>query len=289
MVMVERKIQKNKLIVDNALKSFLIPEKIGESNLSEALKYCVLGGGKRIRAFLVREFAQMYGGSDEAALQFALAVELGHAASLIHDDMPCMDNSDIRHGRESCHVRYGEAEALLAGDALLILSFELVNDISKIDAEVIRYAVKVLSQNAGVKGLCYGQEQDLAKSCNNLEELYALYDLKTGSPIYVASVFGYLSSNKIPEEKELERISRYAKMVGRIFQVKDDLLDATKTNAEIGKSSGIDMRNGTKTILTYMSVQEANEKMRFWAEKAAQIFNNPILMALPFYLAEREK
>jgi len=289
MTEIRERIQQNKTTIDDALSECLSIEKVGNSRVAEAVRYSVLGGGKRLRSFLVHEFSGIFGGLSDAALQFSLAVELGHAASLIHDDLPCMDNSELRHGKPSCHVRFGEDVAVLAGDALLSMAFELVNANPYVSAEVARYAVQFLSKKSGLHGMCLGQDMDLAKKCNSLNELEVLYDLKTGSSMQVAVLFGFLSSNKIPNDTELSSMMNYAKKLGYIFQMKDDILDVLGNNLELGKSSGSDARNGTKTILSFMTLHEANKKIEILAEEASQIFKDPILMELPFYLVKREK
>ncbi len=289
MNMLEKKLQENKAIVDDALCALFADYNTTKSKVAEAMQYAVLGGGKRIRAFLVRQFAEVFGGTVEAALPFAVAVELGHAASLIHDDLPCMDDGAVRHSKPSCHVAYGEAVAVLAGDALLALAFEKANANPFVTAEVSRYAVSVLAQKSGACGMCFGQELDISGTCRNVDELVLLYNLKTGASMQASALLGCLSSNKIPDKAEVTKISEYSQKLGLIFQIKDDILDVTKTEQQTGKSSGIDMRNGTKTILSYMTLQEAENQIITLAEEAACLFGDPLLKKLPFYLAQREK
>lgn len=287
--MLEKKLQENKRIVDAALTSFFNDPTQKKSTVAEAMQYAVLGGGKRIRAFLVRYFATLYSGSEEAATQFAVAIELGHAASLIHDDLPCMDDAATRHGKPACHLQFGEEIAVLAGDALLAAAFEVANGNPYVNAEVARYAVKTIAEKSGRRGMCLGQEMDLTKSCENIDELYRVYDLKTGTALQAAAILGCLSGNRVLNENEFLPVLDYAKKLGRIFQMKDDILDRTKTESELGKSNGLDERNGTKTILSFMTLQEAKEEIERVAQEASEIFEDFILAELPFYLAHRER
>lgn len=287
--MLEKKLRENKIIVDAALYEALSVARIGRGCVADAMQYAVLSGGKRLRAFLVRHFAAVYGGAQDAALPFAVAVELGHTASLIHDDLPCMDSADLRHGKDTCHVRFGEDIAVLTGDALLMMAFELANGNPHVSAEVARYAVKTFAEKAGVKGMCLGQEQDLLKTCKNEDELLILYDLKTGRSLQAAAILGYLTKNEIPSDLCVTKITEYAQLLGRIFQITDDILDATKTEEETGKSKGMDAKNGTKTIFSFMSLEQAQVIVEKMARQAALLFDDEILSQLPFYLTHREK
>lgn len=287
--MLEKKLQENKRIVEAALTSSFADHARMKSSVADAMRYAALGGGKRIRAFLVRQFAALYGGSEEAAMQFAISIELGHAASLIHDDLPCMDDADLRHGKPSCHTKFGEEIAILAGDALLAMAFEVANENPYVSAEVTRYAVKTLAEKSGRCGMCLGQEMDLSSSCQNTEDLYTIYDLKTGVALQAAAVLGCLSCNRVFEEKEYLPVLSYTQKLGRIFQMTDDILDRTKTETETGKSNGIDERNGTKTILSFMPLHTAREEIEKLAKEASEIFEDTVLEELPFYLARREK
>lgn len=286
--MLEKKLQENKEIVDAALNAALAEHCAVNSEVSNAMRYAVLNGGKRLRAFLVRHVAEMFGGKMTAALPFAVAIELGHTASLIHDDLPCMDDAALRHGKPACHLTFGEATAVLAGDALLALAFKVANENPYVNAEVARYAVKVFAEKAGAKGMCLGQELDLSNACKCKQDLFNLYDLKTGSSLQAAALLGVLSVNEIPTKETREELELYTRLIGRIFQISDDLLDATKTEKETGKSSGIDERNGTKTIFSFLSQWEMEEHLSDLAETAAKIFDDPVLQKLPRYLAERE-
>ena len=170
-------------ITENRLEMIFSENKGDDETLCEAMKYSVLSGGKRIRAFLVLSFAKMFGGSIEAALPFACAVEMIHAASLIHDDLPCMDDSDLRRGVPSCHKKFGEAIALLAGDALMLYAFSVCASNTNVSDKSVRLATDVLSRFSSHTGMCGGQAIDLRSSCKSYEELKLLYSLKTSNLI----------------------------------------------------------------------------------------------------------
>lgn len=230
--------------IENALNKRISELRAGE--MCEAMSYSVLGGGKRIRAFLTLEFCKMFGGEASDAEAYACAVEMVHAYSLIHDDMPCMDNDDMRRGKPSCHKAFGETIALLAGDALLTYAFETAAD-GKNNAI---NAVSVLAKSAGALGMCRGQELDLLCECHNYNELENLHNLKTGALIKAAATLGYLASGAEITEDNLNKIKNYALSVGLAFQIIDDLLDVRSTAEELGKPIGSDTKNGKKTVLS---------------------------------------
>ncbi len=273
--------------IEKALEKRINAVRAGQ--MSEAMAYSLLGGGKRIRAFLAVEFCKMFGGSSDDAEAYASAVEMVHAYSLVHDDLPCMDNDDMRRGKPSCHIAYGETVALLAGDALLTLAFETVAD----GKHNVREALKVLAENAGALGMCRGQEIDLSCECEDYASLEDLHNRKTGALINAAATLGYLASGAEITEENLALIREYALSVGLAFQIIDDLLDVRSTAEELGKPIGSDSKNGKKTVLTYMSEKKAEEIAVALSKRASQIFkdfeNSDIVCRLPMYLLERTK
>ena len=262
---------------------------IKADKMAEAMAYSVLGGGKRIRAFLVLEFCKFFGGEAEDAEDFACALEMVHAYSLIHDDLPCMDNDDMRRGKPSCHKAYGETIALLAGDALLTYAFETASK-SKFNAVI---GVRELARCAGALGMCRGQEIDLSCNCTSFEELKELHNLKTGALIKAACTLGYLASGAEADGEILKKIENYALSIGLAFQIIDDLLDVRSTAEELGKPIGSDDKNGKKTILTFMSEAEADKMAYDLSISASEIFadygNSEIISRLPMYLYKRTK
>ena len=257
--------------------------------MAEAMAYSLLGGGKRIRAFLAIEFCKMFGGSAEDAEAYSCAVEMVHAYSLIHDDLPCMDNDDMRRGKPSCHKAYGETVALLAGDALLTYAFETAASGKNNPAE----AVKTLAYCAGAQGMCRGQEIDLALECESYDQLVTLHSLKTGALINAAATLGYLASGVEVNSETLEKIKKYSLNVGLAFQIIDDLLDVRSTSAELGKPVGSDDKNGKKTVLSYMSEDEADKMAEKLSIEASEVFSDvngsDIICKLPIYLLKRTK
>lgn len=263
--------------------------KVRVDRMGEAMAYGVLGGGKRIRAFLTVEFCKLFGGTAEDAEAYASAVEMVHAYSLVHDDLPCMDNDDMRRGKPSCHKAFGETIALLAGDALLTYAFETASEGKNNPCK----AVNTLAIGAGALGMCRGQEIDLSCDCNNYNELENLHNLKTGALINTAATLGYLASGSEVTDEILKKIEKYALSVGLAFQIIDDLLDVRSTEEELGKPIGSDSKNGKKTVLSYMSEEDADKKARQLSEMAASVFadmeNSEIICKLPMFLLERTK
>lgn len=232
-----------------ALKSAcarFLPE---ESEVCRAARYSLLGGGKRIRAVLVLSVCDMLGGSAEAAGQFAAAVEMLHCYSLIHDDLPCMDNDDLRRGRPSCHKAFGEATALLAGDVLLTEAFEAAAN-APAEAEVCADAVRALAAGAGSRGMVYGQELDLKYEAlaATEEQLRLIHRNKTGALINAAVQMGAAAAKASEEQRAV--LEKYAFGVGLVFQIVDDVLDVTSTAEQLGKPIGSDSENGKTTFVT---------------------------------------
>lgn len=226
--------QKQKII--NSYLEKVLPK--DNSVLSKAIRYSVLGKGKRIRAILALASAEIFGTKDEIILPAAAALEMAHAFSLIHDDLPAMDNDDFRRGLPSTHIRFGEAQAILAGDALNTLAFETIA--SKIDRKYVNdscilKAIEVLSQALGCKGMIYGQSLDLLKEGKILSknELMDIYRKKTGALIRVSILIGALLSNA--NERELRILEKFGDHIGLAFQIKDDILDLEESRMELKK------------------------------------------------------
>ncbi len=248
----------NAALTERALEEWLSEKYSGDTALAEAMRYAVLGGGKRIRAFLAIEFCRLFGGTTEAALPYAAAIEMIHSYSLVHDDMPCMDNDDTRRGKPSCHCAYGEANALLAGDTLLTQAFEVavknqhVSDASRV------LAVGTLANGAGALGMAGGQYYDLSDECGTYDELVRLQQMKTGALIRTACLLGYYAACDYPNAADEAAIARYAHGIGFAFQIVDDLLDVRSDTATLGKPVGSDAKNGKKTILTFRTIEQAD-------------------------------
>lgn len=210
--------------------------------LIEAMRYSLLGGGKRIRAALCQEFCRICGKDEKIALPFACAVEMVHAYSLIHDDLPCMDNDDMRRGKPSCHVAFTEDTALLAGDALQTFAFEtaLSADSGEISPKNIIKAASQLAKGAGCNGMCAGQVLDLLSEKIPADEqrLREIQSHKTGDLIITACLMGCYAADA--NEQQITAAITYADCIGAAFQMVDDVLDVTSTEEELGKPIGSD-------------------------------------------------
>lgn len=224
------------------------------ADLQEAMEYSLLAGGKRIRPILTLETCRLCGGDVEAALPFACGVEMVHTYSLIHDDLPAMDNDDLRRGRPTNHIVYGEAAAILAGDALLTAAFEQLTK-AELPAERIVDAVMCLSRAAGSAGMVGGQALDMAGEGRALsrEELELLQSLKTGALISAAAELGCIAAGGTTEQRS--RVRAYAQALGRAFQVRDDMLDVISSQAELGKPVGSDRLNEKSTFVTALGLE----------------------------------
>ena len=245
------------------------------SDLGQAMRYAVQGGGKRLRPLLVlaaREAvageghadfsaaldeAALRGALDEAALRAACAVELIHAYSLVHDDMPCMDNDVLRRGKPTVHVQYGQAGALLAGDALQALAFELLTpERSDIPATVQARLCRLLARAAGAAGMAGGQAIDLASVGQRLDEAH-MHQLKTGALLQASVMMG--AACGAPAAAALAGLARYGGALGLAFQVVDDILDVTQDSATLGKTAGKDAFHSKPTYVSLLGIEAARQ------------------------------
>ena len=280
-------------LVEAALTETLGPEHTGNTAVAEAMRYSTLGGGKRIRAFLVLEFAKLFGGTVEAAMPFACALECVHAYSLIHDDLPCMDNDPLRRGKPSCHVAFGEAEALLAGDALLTYAFEAAASNDQVSPASVALAVRTLAAEAGPRGMVGGQTLDMQSAMKDWDELYAMIDGKTAALIRAACLLGYYAATDEPDPETVKRITAYADGIGIAFQIRDDILDVISDTATLGKEVGSDAKNDKKTVLAFMSMEEAEQREKKLTASACEAVagfeGSETLRDLALWLSERMK
>ncbi len=280
-------------LAENALEDALGERYTGNTAVAEAMRYSTLGGGKRIRAFLVLEFCRLFGGETRAALPFACALECVHAYSLIHDDLPCMDDDDLRRGKPSCHVAFGEAEALLAGDALLTYAFECAASNGFVSAQSVRLAVKTLAAEAGPRGMVGGQTLDMAAEMKDWGELKAMIDGKTSALIRAACLLGYYAATDEADPAVISGITAYANAVGLGFQIHDDILDVTSDTETLGKQVGSDEKNGKKTALAFMTLDEARQTeaglVREAREAVAGFAGSEALADLALWLSRRNK
>ena len=256
--------------LDAACGQFL-PE---TSEVCRAARYSLLGGGKRIRAVLVLSVCDLLGGDKAAAGQFAVAVEMLHCYSLIHDDLPCMDNDDLRRGRPSCHKAFDEATAMLAGDVLLTEAFEVVAN-APASAQACVRAARALGAGAGSRGMVYGQELDLKYEAlaATEDQLRLIHRNKTGALINAAVQMGAAAAEADTETCRV--LEAYAYGLGLVFQIVDDVLDVTSTPEQLGKPIGSDSENGKTTFATLYGVQGAMDlAQKLNAETCAQLHSH---------------
>lgn len=229
----------------------------------DSMKYSVQNGGKRVRPLLTLLFCDACGGDVEKTLPLACAVEYIHTYSLIHDDLPCMDDDDYRRGRLSNHKVYGEAYALLAGDGLLTAAFEKISQGHKAglyDADVAIKCVDILSSLAGSRGMIGGQIIDLENENNpdaTLEVLQMLDNLKTGALIEAACTIGCVVAKA--DEEKINAARNFAQKIGLAFQIKDDILDVTSTLEKLGKQTGSDIDNGKSTYVSLLGIEKCQK------------------------------
>ncbi len=262
-------------------------------SLAEAVLYSVEGGGKRVRPFIVTRVCELCGGSRDAALAPAAALECVHAFSLVHDDLPAMDNDDLRRGRPTCHKAFGEAIAILAGDALVTLAFEILA--TKIaDPTVTRSCVAELAAGAGWAGMIGGQTLDIQgeEELPDFELVQRIHRAKTARLFETAGRLGALAAKA--DKPRLEAAAEYGRKLGLAFQVADDILDVTGTAMEMGKAVAKDAQAGKQTYVAAVGLESARTAARELADEACaalQVFGQGAqdLRELVAYVVDRRK
>lgn len=291
--MIAARLAENAALVEKALANYLSENDADFAEELEAERYALLARAKRIRPTLVLEFCRLFGGSDEAALPFACATEMVHTYSLIHDDLPCMDDDDMRRGRPTCHKVYGEATALLAGDGLLTRAFGVICSNRAVSGDTARDATLALSCAAGSFGMIGGQVMDLAGEHKKLplETLKKLHAHKTGAMIEVSATLGCLAAGLSLDDPRTEAAKHFARGVGLAFQIVDDVLDVTADAALLGKPIGSDADNEKTTFLTYFTTDEALDVARAVTNEAKEALaglpQTDFLTGLADYLVSR--
>ncbi len=257
--------------IEEALAGFLPSRSPIAQPLVDAMRYAALGGGKRLRPMLTCASCMAFGGRLEDALPPACAVELIHAYSLVHDDLPAMDDDALRRGRPSCHAAYGEAVAILVGDALQTLAFEVLAGAQAGSAANRASAVSLLAEAVGWQGMVGGQAFDMASEGQRLDlaELKALHAAKTGALISAAVRIGALFANA--NEAQMAVAKAFGDRIGLGFQIIDDVLDVVSDTATLGKPAGSDQEADKSTFVTLMSLDEARREARALSEEAADL------------------
>lgn len=285
--------------INNVLEKFLPVEEGQQRIIFEAMNYSVRAGGKRLRPILMEETYHMFGGSSAVIEPFMAAIEMIHTYSLVHDDLPAMDNDEYRRGKKTTHAVYGEAMGILAGDALLNLAYETAAkafDMEVADARVAR-AFTVLAKKAGVYGMVGGQVVDVESEKSDdcpitREKLDFIYRLKTGALIESSMMIGAILAGASSDE--VSRVEQIAAKLGLAFQIQDDVLDVTSTLEVLGKPVGSDEKNNKATYVTFEGLDKAvSDVERISKEAEEQLddlgYDDAFLKELFEYLIHREK
>ncbi|HET9148626.1 MAG TPA: farnesyl diphosphate synthase [Acetobacteraceae bacterium] len=257
-------------LIEAELEALLPVPEGPEARLTEAMRYSVLGGGKRLRGFLVMEVAKLFAVSQTCAARVAASVEMLHAYSLVHDDLPAMDDDDLRRGKPSCHKAFDEATAILAGDALQTRAFEvLADENTHSDPEARCELIAALGLASGARGMAGGQMIDMAAAGHALSgpEVTRLQALKTGRLIQYSAEAGAILGRAPGPQRHL--ISAYGRDLGAAFQIADDILDAEGTDASLGKTAGKDAAQGKATMVAVLGLGRARMQAEKLAEQAA--------------------
>ena len=255
--------------VNDALEQYLTAP-CDPHRVLDAMHYSASAGGKRIRPMLTLEFARLCGGEWEKALPFACGIEMVQTYSLIHDDLPCMDDDDLRRGKPSCHVRFDEGTALLAGDGLLTMAFEALSD-AELPPERIVQAVKTLSHSIGVNGMIGGQEMDLQNEEKRdlpLSVIRRTNEKKTAALLTASCLLGVIAAGGAEEQMDAAR--QYGLYLGLACQVVDDLLDVTSTEDALGKPIGSDAENEKSTYVSALGLAEARRYAEDYTVRALE-------------------
>lgn len=289
----EQKVQK----IEQILQEFL-PRQMGyQKVIMEAMAYSLLAGGKRLRPMLMKETYDLFEGTSRALHPFMAAIEMIHTYSLVHDDLPAMDNDEYRRGRKTTHVMYGEDMGILAGDALLNYAFETAFRAFVINPDeslVIGRALEILGKKSGIYGMIGGQVIDVKETGHPIskEILDTIYELKTAALIEASMMIGAILGGA--SEEEVRIVEQIAKNVGIAFQIQDDILDVTSTNEVLGKPVHSDEKNEKTTYVTLMSIHEAGCIVKERSDRAVELLHelpgeNDYLETLLKYLIHRDR
>ncbi|MFW6297567.1 MAG: polyprenyl synthetase family protein [Desulfosalsimonas sp.] len=289
-------LEEKRTLINNRLNSILDCSRV-DTRLCHAMAHSLMGSGKRLRPVLCMAAAEAAGHVSGAVVQTACALEMIHTYSLIHDDLPAMDDDALRRGQPTCHMEFDEATAILAGDALLTLAFESMSNCLEdpdVDAARILRVIGIISGAAGYKGMIEGQMRDMDAEGRNisLEPLKRMHALKTGALIRASVVCGAVLANA--DKKQISALSEYADNIGLAFQVTDDILNVKGDPEKMGKASGTDSARGKSTYPALMGIEQAEAYAKNLVNNALQavrIFDNKAqpLAWLAAYIIERDK
>lgn len=283
--------------IEDSLQNYLPKQNGYQKIIMEAMGYSLLAGGKRLRPMLMKETYTLFGGHSKAIEPFMAAIEMIHTYSLVHDDLPAMDNDEYRRGRKTTHVVYGEDMAILAGDALLNYAFETAVKAFVLEPEdslIIGNALRVLGEKAGIYGMLGGQVIDVKETGHAVSKdvLDTIYELKTGALIEASMMIGAILGGA--SQEEVKTAERIASLVGLAFQVQDDILDVTSTREELGKPIHSDEKNEKTTYVTLLGIDDAKKVVEEKSEEAISLLRtlpneNPYLEELLMELIHRKK
>lgn len=297
--MIEQEITKRVEQINRVIERYLPKEEGYQRTIFEAMNYSVRAGGKRLRPILMQETYRMFGGSDAAIEPFMAAIEMIHTYSLVHDDLPAMDNDEYRRGKKTTHAVYGEAMGILAGDALLNYAYETAAQaLPALDKNPnVGAAFLVLAQKAGVYGMVGGQVVDVeadkrGETTIAREKLDFIYQLKTGALIEAAMKIGAILAGATTEEQRI--VEQAAGRIGLAFQIQDDILDVTSTFEELGKPIGSDEKNQKSTYVTYEGLEKSAADVEALSEEASALLatlgkDDAFLQELIHFLVHRNK
>ena len=273
-----------------------IEKYIGDSNfVEEAMKYSALAESKMFRAALVFASGDVNNNiSNKSLINLSTSIELMHTYSLIHDDLPSMDNDELRRGQDSSHVKFGEANAILVGDALQALSYEIISDDEDLLSDEKVFAIKLLASACGKNGMVYGQFLDIESESKSIDKqsIENIHALKTGKLIECSVMYGQIGN---PEKNVKKVLKSYAKKIGLAFQIKDDILEVTSNKETLGKNTNSDQKNHKSTYANILGIDKAKEKTKSLSEDAIAdletLCSNKVnmLIELAKYIAYREK
>ncbi|MDP3386464.1 MAG: polyprenyl synthetase family protein [Eubacteriales bacterium] len=282
--------------IDQHLSLYLPESDNRQKNIYESMRYSLNAGGKRIRPILMMAVFEIFKPNEEDIIMpLACAVEMIHTYSLIHDDLPAMDDDDYRRGKLTNHKVFGEAMAILAGDALLNKALETVlqnQDLMSLSPEIILSCLKMLMRSAGTEGMIGGQVVDMFVAERSMEYLEYMHRLKTGALIRAACQIGAVAGGA--SEEEILKISQYSDYLGLAFQIKDDILDVTAEESDLGKPIGSDEKNDKLTYVTLLGLKESESLLEQYTEQAIESIKHlgdksQRLVEMAEYLLERKK
>lgn len=279
-------------IVDEYLHKIIVEKNNPQNIIYEAMNYSLLSGGKRLRPVLLLGAYELFKDNIKEAMPYACAIEMIHTYSLVHDDLPAMDNDDYRRGKLSNHKKYGEANAILAGDALLNKAFEIgLRAATDGNLENALKALQIIAESSGAEGMIGGQVTDMEGKITSIEDLKYMYSLKTGAIIKSSVRVGAVLAGASQEETEALEI--YSEKIGIAFQIEDDILDVISTQEKLGKAIGSDAVNNKITYLTFKDIDEAKNDVEKFTKEAIEslsIFGHRAknLIELAKYLTNRE-